>query len=327
MDYSGVGAVELGTEAWLLCGGKSLLIKGKVSVLIPCRDSRYLAKTVNDVLSKSRGDIEVIVHLDGIWPDPLLKDDPRLVVIHRSVSMGMRAGIESAASIARGQYLLKTDDHCLFEEGFDEVLKADCEDDWVVVPRRDRLDAENWKKQENEKPPIDYHYLSWPYEKPDETGMHGTIWNQRAKERADILIDDEMSSQGSCWFMKKRHFRRIGGLPEEGYGNFVQEFQQIGNKTWLGGGRVVVNKKTTYLHWHKGKGAGRGYFISKNAMISGTHWSADYWINNRWPDRKCDIEWLIEKFNPPGWPADWQEQRHHYELGPDGLTRRKEMAA
>jgi glycosyltransferase involved in cell wall biosynthesis len=294
----------------------------RVSVIVPARNEPHLQKTVDDLLSKAAGDIEVFAVCDGYWPNPPLKDHPKVVTLHFSESRGMRNAINSAASLARGNWYLKCDAHTAWQEGWDETLKADCEDDWVVIPRRDRLDAENWRLQQTGKPPIDYHYLAWPYHKPDELGMHGNIWPERAKERAHILIDDEMSSQGSAWFMRDKHFRRIGGLPEEGYGKFVQEFQQIGLKTWLGGGRVVVNKKTTYLHWHKGAKNGRGYFISKGEMVRGTHWSADYWLNDRWPERKHNLRWLVEKFNPPTWPENWEQLAKQYDLGSDGLLHK-----
>jgi glycosyltransferase involved in cell wall biosynthesis len=302
-------------------------MNNKVSVLIPARNEPFLQQTITDVLSKAAGEVEVLAVLDGFWPNPPLKDDPRLTTIHFTESRGMRGAITAAASAATGRYLMKSDAHCLFGPGWDEILKAECEDNWIVVPRRDRLDPENWCLQQTGKPPIDYHYLSWAFEKPDEIGMHGNVWNERAKERTDVLVDDEMSSQGSCWFMRARHWRRLGGMPEEGYGKFVQEFQQLGLKTWLGGGRVAVNKKTTYLHLHKGKARGRFYHITKNSMVRGAHWSADYWLNNRWPERKHDLEWLIDRFNPPGWPSDWQSQVREWELGPDGYMRRKERRA
>ncbi len=281
----------------------------KVSVIIPSRNERFLQPTIDDVFNKARGEIEVIVVLDGYWPLPALKDHTNQIIIHRTESRGMRDAINSAAAVATGAYLLKSDAHCMFEEGFDEVLKADCDQDWVVVPRRYSLDPENWAIANTGKSPVDAHYLSYPYLKPEEIGMHGVVWNERARSRKDVLIDDEMSSQGSCWFMSKRHFMWMGGLSEEGYGRFVQEFQEIGNKTWLGGGRVIVNKKTWYAHLHKGKTYTRGYFLSKNEMIRGAVYSADYWFNDRWPERQRDIAWLIEKFNPPTWPADWMEQR------------------
>jgi hypothetical protein len=62
-------------------------------------------------------------------------------------------------------------------------------------------------------------------------------------------------------------------------------------------------------------------------MVKGAHWSADYWLNNRWEKRVHDIEWLVEKFSPPGWPDDWQAQVREWELGPDGYMRRKERVA
>jgi glycosyltransferase involved in cell wall biosynthesis len=280
----------------------------KVSVLIPTRNELFLAKTVDDLFNKLKGDFEVVVYLDGYQPDPPLVERPNLVILHDPEAKGMRHGINSTAAAAKGEFLMKCDAHCMFAEGIDEILKQDCEEDWVVIPRRVSLDAENWAIANTGRGPVDYHFLSYPYDKPNEIGMHGNVWVERAKQRRDILIDDEMSSQGSCWFMTKKHFDRFGGVPHEGYGNFVQEFQQVGNRTWLSGGRVVINKKTWYAHLHKGKKYGRGYWISKQRMIEGAHWSADWWMNNRWPDRKYDIEWLIDKFWPvPTWPENWKE--------------------
>ena len=281
----------------------------KVSVIIPARNEQFLAKTIDDLIRKATGEIEVIVVLDGYWPDPLLKDYDNLILIHRSQAQGMRPAINAAANIATGEFLMKTDAHCMFDDGYDEVLQADCEDNWVVVPRRYSLDAENWTVLDTGKAPVDAHYLRYPYHSLDHIAMHGTVWNDRQRERQHVLIDDEMSSQGSCWFMTRHHFWNcLGGLHAFGYGPFVQEFQEIGNKTWLSGGRVAVNKKTWYAHLHKGKKYGRGYFISKKEVIHGNHYSVDFWMNNRWGERKYDLEWLIDKFSPvPSWPDNWQE--------------------
>ena len=53
--------------------------------------------------------------------------------------------INAAARIASGKYIFKTDAHCMFAKGFDEVLQADMEDNWVVMPRFYVLDAEHWQ--------------------------------------------------------------------------------------------------------------------------------------------------------------------------------------
>lgn len=278
----------------------------KVSVIIPSRNEQFLPNTIEDVVKKAAGEIEVIAVLDGYWPETPLPDYPNLIICHRGKAMGMRASINAAVAIANGEYLLKTDAHCMFAEGFDEVLKADCDGDWIVIPSRYSLDAENWCIQETGKARVDYHFLGYPYKDGKNTGLHGQVWLQRAIDRKEYDIDDEMSFQGSCWFMPKRHFTDfLGGMSEEGYETFIQEPQEIGLKTWLGGGQVKVNKKTWYAHLHKGKTYGRGYFMDKREMVRGTDYSTDFWMNNRWQDRKYDLEWLIDKFSPvPTWPVE-----------------------
>lgn len=282
----------------------------KVSVLIPSRNERFLEPTVKGVLEKAAGDVEVVVVLDGYWPDPPLPSDDRLILIHRGQARGMRPAINAAVEVARGDYLMKLDAHCLLDEGFDEKLQADCDGDWIVVPRRYSLDAENWCIQAKGRSPIDAHFLSYPF-RPDDGigGLHGSPWNARSRERIDVLLDDELSSQGSCWFMSREHWeQRLGDMEIEHYGNFIQEFQELGLKTWLGGGQVKVNKKTWYAHLHKGKKYGRGYFISKGEMASGADFATHYWMLDKWEKRVHDLRWLIEKFAPvPTWPEDLDE--------------------
>lgn len=280
-----------------------------LSVLIPSRNEQFLQKTVDDVLAKASGSIEVVTVLDGYWPNPPLKDDSRVIIIHRGESQGMRPAINSAASVAHGKYLLKCDAHVMFAEGFDDVLLSEIEDNWVVIPRRYSLDAENWCIKKD-KPPIDYHYLSYPLvDAAGGFGFHGRYWRQRCEERKDILNDMEMTSQGSVWCMPRKHWDWLGGLHVEGYGDFIQEFQEVGMKTWLGGGEVRVNKKTWYAHLHKGSRYGRGYPVSRSSWHRGLHYSTDFWLNNRWKSRIHDFSWLIEKFAPiPTWPDDWQDR-------------------
>jgi hypothetical protein len=132
--------------------------------------------------------------------------------------------------------------------------------------------------------------------------MHGEEWRQRAGERKDILIDDEMSSQGSCWFTTRKWWKRgFGPLRVEDYGTFVQEFQEIGNETWGNGGEVKVNKKTWYAHLHKGKKHGRGYAISTRDHAKGHDHTIRHWML----DRAKDTRKLVERFWPvPSWPED-----------------------
>ena len=134
----------------------------KVSVIIPSRNERFLPETVEDIFKKAAGDIEVVVTMDGYRHDPPLRERPNLRVVVHGTPRGMRASINSAASVATGDFLMKVDAHCMFAEGFDEVLKADCDQDWIVIPSRHSLDAENWCILFTGKARVDYHFLSFP---------------------------------------------------------------------------------------------------------------------------------------------------------------------
>lgn len=276
----------------------------KLSVLIPSRNERFLPQTVADCLKQARGDVEVIVVLDGYWPSPQLASDSRLHIIHKGKAEGMRPGINSAVAIAKGEYLMKLDAHCALAEGYDVELAHECAEDWVVVPRRYGLDAEKWERR-TDRDPVDAHFLSNPLSQPDNL-MHGVVWPGRAKTRADVLVDDEMSSQGSCWFMPRKWWdRMIGPLDVASYGSFVSEFQEIGLKSWLGGGAVKVNKRTWYAHLYKGNTYGRGYTISRKDHQKGWDFCPRYWMLDLWRERKRDLRWLIERFAPvPTWPED-----------------------
>jgi glycosyltransferase involved in cell wall biosynthesis len=281
---------------------------GLVSVIIPSADPRFLPKMIPDLLAKAAGPIEIIVSLDGV--DAQLPDDPRVIAI-RHPRLGMRGALNAARARVSGEWVMKTDEHCLFAEGFDETLKADCTDNWLLIPRRYSLDAERWAIEDNPKGPRDYHYLScpvWSIREKDDYSMHGLEWPERTRERLnkpEYDIDETLSWQGSCYFMSRRHYEWLGPLVEENWGTFAGEPQEIGLKTQLFGGRIMVTKKTWYAHLHKGKKYGRGYRPDGAEISRGHEYNAWYWVTNQWPERKRSLRWLVERFWPvPTWPID-----------------------
>lgn len=289
-----------------------------LSVVIPSRSDQWLQKTVDDLFNKAEGDVEVIVVYDGRWADPILRDDPRLVQIHHGMihdNLGMRASINAGVLVSKGKFLMIIDEQCGVDQGYDVKLAAECENDWVVIPRRKRLSPEDWTLVNDGRPDIDYMAVEYPYLKPlDKTqGLHGKEWKR--PERADILIDDTPTMQGSCYFMTRKHWDSvIGELDSTNYGPFTMEAQEVGLKTWLSGGRVVVNKKTWYAHWHKGR-AGKGYGFTteqyrrhQESMEKGRLYAIDYWLHTK--DFKYDWNWFVtEKFpDMPGWSPDWRER-------------------
>lgn len=293
----------------------------KVTIVIPARHEIYLQETIDDIFNKARGDIEVIVVLDNYWPDPPIRDHENLTLVHWGGRRGMRAAINAGAELGKGDYLLKVDAHVMFAEGFDVTLAADCAEDWVVIPRRYSLDVDSGEWQRKmDKGPIDYEFLHYP-EKDEHgyIGIHARDWRDRRRARFDkpeYEIDENMSFQGSCWFMPTPYFKRLCyPMDEAGYGMFIGEPQEIGLKVWLSGGKNMVNKKTWYAHMWKGRPYrekfqaryGFGYTrVGNSELKKGNAYSFDFWFNNRpFPQRIHDLEWLIEHFSPvPSWSED-----------------------
>jgi glycosyltransferase involved in cell wall biosynthesis len=285
-----------------------------VSIIIPSRNEQFLTNTIKDLLAKAKGDIEVIAMLEAYWPDEIV-DDPRVIYQKSGKPRGLRGAGRAGVDIATGKFVLKVDAHCMFGEGYDVILAADCEEDWVVVPRRKRLDAENWKPIEDGRPDIDYMYLSYPVDITDgkTPGFHGRVWKEKNADESlkDDLIVDLMSAQGSCWFMHRDYVHALELFDDANYGTFANEFQEIGFKAWLSGGRVIRNKKTWYAHLHKGQQYGRGYSLSKATVAQANAHTKKWATNDAWDKWKVkrDLKWYIDHFSPvPEWEDhDWDE--------------------
>lgn len=258
----------------------------RLSIIIPSHKDKHLQQTIDDIRKKAKGEIEIIAILDGYHDD--IKG---ATLIQNSKARGLRDSVNSGVAISKGEYILKCDAHCMFDEGFDLKLLEDIEDNWVVIPRRYKLDTDKWIICEDDKDPIDYEKLV--LDRPDR--IAGVHWTRRKYERKDILIDENMVFQGSCWIMSRKHWNFLGELQEEGYGTFTQEPIEIALKTWLGGGKVMVNKKTWYAHQHRK--FGRTHRLDSDEVIAGNTYSRDYWLNNKWEKRLHNLSWLVERFN------------------------------
>ena len=297
-----------------------------LSIAIPSRNEKFLKQTILDVLKNATGDIEIFPILDGYEiPKEEIVEDSR--VHYLSIPLGdkkchKRQGINMMVEICKGEYVMSLDAHCMVAKGFDERLAKDHGgDNWVQIPRRHRLDAENWsiQTQVDGRPPIDYEYVMFPLNYHPTSGspsrpkepkkeyypaIHGFKWDKRTLERLNIPIDETMTFQGSCWFMTKNHFKKINLMQIEGYSGWGQEAEEIGFKTWRAGGKVVTNKNTWYAHLHKGSKYGRMYRMPKESTTDCNKYSYNYWIN----ENKVFFIKFIEKFWPvPNWPADWKE--------------------
>lgn len=301
-----------------------------VSVVVPSRKEQFLSQTIQDLLDKARGEIEIIVLLEGYWPPgDEINNDPRVRYLHFTTPRGMRGAINAGAAVARGKYLMKCDAHCMFDEGYDVKLAADLEPNWIAVPRRYSLDAEQWEPKS--KKAIDYMYLCAPTDPNDYGGpsLHGRTWRDKQNDASlkEVLIDDLMSAQGSCWFMHRDYFNWLEILDDVNYGHFCFEFQEIGLKCWLSGGRVIRNKKTWYAHLHKGRKYGRGWPLGKSTLRKGAAYSNRWMAGKLWHKQTRDIRAFVHDFEPvPTWDDKSIRFVFHRRRGGSGEIRGSQMA-
>jgi hypothetical protein len=279
-----------------------------ISIVIPSKNEIFLKKTIEDVLIKSVGAVEIFPVLDGYdIPKNEYIDDPRVKYVKLELTRHCkkRHGINLVLNnMSKGKYVMSLDAHCMLAHGWDEVLLKDLNDNEVVLPRRHRLDAENWclQNQVDSRPPIDYEYIQWPL-KHNPVSFHGFKWDSRTLERWNIPIDETMLIQGSFWLMHKTWFQKCGFMDIK-YQGWGSEGEEVCLQTYKNGGRVLSNKNTYFAHLHKGAKYGRMYFLPKSETTASIVYAYDLWVHQ---NKDFFIKY-IERFWPlPGWPSNWEK--------------------
>jgi len=229
----------------------------KLSCIIPSYKDKYLIPTIKSVLESSElGDqLEVIVVLDGYWPSWELVEDPRVRYYHLGENRGMREAINAGVCMARGEFIMRSDEHCMFAPGFDKCMVEAFGDNrnWIMTARRYFLNPKTWTVMD-EVPYVDYEKLA--IRADDEIPgcdlkFEGQRWRTRDKRRRKIWLDETMAMQGSVWVMPKAWWQEaIVALQTEGYGPLYQDSTEMIFKTWQAGGKLMLNKKTWFAHKH-----------------------------------------------------------------------------
>lgn len=291
-----------------------------LSILIPARNEIFLAKTIQDILANARGSVEVIAVLDGAWADPPIADDPRVTLIYHPVSVGQRAATNEAARMATGKYLMKCDAHCAFAPGFDVEMLALMAPDITMVPVMRNLHAFDWVCEEGHRR---YQGPSGPCEKcgkptmmdvvwiaknsPQSTAyrfdrnMHFQYWNDWGKRQQGDLTET-MSLQGSCFLLTREKYFELDICSEE-FNSWGQQGVEVACKTWLSGGRVMVNRRTWYAHMFRTQGGDFSfpYPNPETKIQENRELSRELFERDGWPGARRSFTWMIEHFNPPEW--------------------------
>lgn len=270
-----------------------------LSVIIPARNEAFLDQTVADLVKNLRTDFEIIVGIDGLPQDPEHEElrfshYPRVSIFASQERIGMRKMINTLAKQARGRYLMKIDAHAAIDEGMDEKLIAAAEPCGCVVPHRYDLDTKRWQRRKPSR--TDCRRLT--HKSEDDIGLRALDWPEYSAAHADEAVIETMACSGSCWLMERELFELLGGW-DENHGTFGQEGCELACKIWLSGGRLLLVKNTWYAHWNRGRST---YSLGASEKPKSIRHSHDLWLNNKWPLQKYSFEWLLDKFDPPGWP-------------------------
>lgn len=318
-----------------------------LTIVIPARNEIFLSRTIEDILSNIRGDTEIIAVLDGQWAEPPIQDHPKVTLLYYPESIGQRAATNRAVSMSTSKYIMKCDAHCAFDEGFDVKLLEDMEDDWTVAPIMRNLHAFNWVCQSvldldindqvrklhtryqgpsgictygktdtfpgcGEPTVMDVVWIAKPSPQSTsyrfDTTLHFQYFNEfkkRPEGRGDLT--ESMSLQGSCFMLTREKYLELN-ICDETWGSWGQQGTEVACKTWLSGGRVIINHKTWYAHMFRTQGGDFSfpYHQSGKAVENARQRSRDMFFNNSFEKQTKPLVWLVDKFKPV---PDWHDEK------------------
>lgn len=311
----------------------------ELSILIPANNEMFLAKTIEDILENIEADTEVIAVLDGCQADPPVAPNERVTLVFSGKEVGQRAATNIACRLSRAKYVMKIDAHCSFDKGFDRKMIAEMHDDWTLVPTMRNLWAFDWKC---------YHcgwrkYQGPTPEKCEKCGKGDKIrrkmlwigkespqsnsycfnpaphfqyfreFNKRPEGKGDLT--ETMSLQGSCFMCTRDKYWELK-LSDEELGNWGNQGIEVACKTWLSGGRVMVNHKTWYAHMFRTQGGDFSFpWTNSGKAVAQTKKNVwELFFNKKWDKQIYPMSWLIEKFMPvPGWAEKDLDALKEYE--------------
>lgn len=132
----------------------------------------------------------------------------------------------------------------------------------------------------------------------------------------DKRFTESMSLQGSFFMCTREKYWELN-LSDESFGSWGNQGIELACKTWLSGGRVLVNHNTWYAHLFRTQGgdfsfpydqSGRGVERTKKKV-----W--EFFFNGKFKQQIHPVSWLVERFMPvPGWSDESLKKLKEKEL-------------
>lgn len=309
----------------------------ELSIIIPARNEEFLARTIQDILEHVEANTEVIAVLDGTWADPAISQHERVNIIYVPEAVGQRAAGNLGVKLAKGKYVMKVDAHCSFDQGFDRKMIEffnEVGDDVTAVPIMKNLHVFDWKcyscgwkVYQDKLPQSEENVCQQCGEKNVKKKMvwqakrginsvsycfdaepkfsYFEEWKHRPqfiKDKAEKGYTETMSLQGSCFMLSREKYWELN-ICDETLGNWGNQGIEVACKTWLSGGRVLVNHRTWYSHCFRTKSEfGFPWPVSGNDQNRTKKKVRDQLWEGRYDKAIYPVSWLVEKFWPvKGW--------------------------
>ncbi len=129
-------------------------------------------------------------------------------------------------------------------------------------------------------------------------------FNKRPEGKGPLT--ESMSLQGSCWMLSREKYFSLN-VCDEAFGSWGSQGIEVACKTWLSGGRVIVNHNTWYAHLFRTQGGDFGfpYELSGNQIDRAKQKARELFFEGQWDKAIYPLAWLLEKFWPvPGWTQE-----------------------
>jgi hypothetical protein len=264
----------------------------------------------------------VLVGLDGC-EDNTIPKDPRVTVVQRSESIGQRAMTNQLCRLSQARYIMKVDAHCAFDQGFDRKMIEKMEDDITMVPVMRNLHAFNWVCPDGH---TRYQGPSGPCKECGKDTIKDVVWIPKTNPQSVAYrfdntmhfqylnewgklqkgdLTETLSIQGSCFLLTRDKYWELDICSEE-FHSWGQQGVEVALKTWMSGGRVLVNRTTWYAHMFRTQGGDFSFPYPQpgSKVQDNRRLSRELFQHNKWKGIKIKFEDIIRKFNPPDWKLD-----------------------
>lgn len=298
----------------------------ELSILIPARNEPFLQKTVEDILEHMEGDTEVLVGLDGYLPEWVRPIDLNPVYesaikyFHLKDSIGQRAMTNHLARLSTAKYLMKTDAHCSFSQGFDVEMMKDMQENRTLIPVLLNLHVYDWvcpaghrtyqgkvdKCSQCDNRDLRQEMVWEPKHRPilSNFAFDSNMVFQHIAEQSPEALNETMCIQGCGWMVTREKYWELD-LSGEEFGSWGSQGVEVSCKTWLSGGECVCTKNAYMGHLFRSEEEFPYQRDMKQVDHANAH-ARDLFLNSKWPKAQRKLSWLIEKFN---YPCDWTPEK------------------